>query len=150
MKYVYALLIYIGLSTSAFGEDLKTECKWHNGISAKSYYFKYADNFLKDKAHMRLDGEWIDYCDGMMSSQNLRYLEKNRRITDYTVRDNSASCTFYGQDTEPSSGLDREGTQTWVVDFEVREAKVGFEERNPKTGETADFFWFNKFECKPY
>jgi len=148
MKYIYSLLIFIGLSGSAFGADTKMQCEW-NGGELETYYFKYSDNFLIDKAYMRIDGSWIDYCDGMVSTQNLSFYASTRKINNYTVKDEGASCTFY-EKYKNYHGKIRERNQTWFLDFAIMKAKKGSEYKDFETGEFVWSGWFEEVQCKTF
>ena len=135
------------LSLPLFAEDINMQCQY--GELQKTYYFKYSDNLLKDKAYQRVNGNWIDYCDGMVSTQNLGWLNLNRKINNYTVKDKTASCTFYGKGKN-YFGENTEGNQTWLLDFEIMTAKIGYDENNLDTGKFTKFSWFNEFKCSPF
>jgi hypothetical protein len=148
MKYIYSLLIFIGLSGSAFGTDTKMQCEWYQD-KMKTYYFKYSDNFFIDKAYMRIDGRWIDYCDGMVSTQKTPTSLLERKINNYTVKDKGASCTVYKK-YRFTNGTIREYKQTWVLDFAIMKAKKGSEHKDFETGEFVWSGWFDEVQCKTF
>ena len=71
-------LAFILLGTSAFGAEIKMECfdrKIKSGEIVDTFALKYADRVLmKDKACMRVNGRWIDLCDGLMQTLHNRLI----------------------------------------------------------------------------
>tara|TARA_A100001011_G_C13719628_1_gene599049 strand:- start:134 stop:580 length:447 start_codon:yes stop_codon:yes gene_type:complete len=147
MKYIFTFLIFIGLSSSAFGEDLKMQCGF--GYNVKTHYFKYGDNLLKDKGYMRIDGKWINICDGLKSRHQSNMPDDNiRKLDNGVVEDSSVSFKFYLIGPYLEGGV-FEAKLTWFLDFEIMEASVGAEEKNQETGKWSKFGWWNRFKCKP-
>ena len=58
------LVFYILLfSLPLFAKDINMSCYWDYG----DLYFKYEENFLKDKAFRRVDGKWVNVCNSLMN-----------------------------------------------------------------------------------
>jgi len=143
VKYIPSIILLL-FGTVVSGEDVKMQCEW----DYSTYHFKYSDNLFKDKAYIRVNGEWIDYCEGMMSSVQQNYMHLNRKIVNYTVKDKGATCTFYGQDNKYNQ--DREAYLMWTLDFEIMAAKTGYSTKNIEDGKWEKFTWFNEWQCTTF
>ena len=124
MKHlILTLSLILGLGTSVFAKDIKMQCDF-----GQNEFFKYSDKIFKDKAYMRNDGQWIDYCDGMLVMLK-EWNYTGRKIGKPIVQDKSASCNF-----ELTNVFQEEMIITWLVDFELMTAKRGYtvETSSPK------------------
>ena len=104
------------------------------------------DKIFKDKVYKRDDGQWLDFCVGMLAmvKRGTKWTEV-LKIGEDLIGDKSASCNFEVKD----SSENYQAIQTWLVDFELMKAKVGYARRK-QNGEWSQFGWFNEWKCTAF
>jgi len=139
MKKLLAILSVILFANQASAEDIKMQCDMGSGYFSMKTHFKYSDKIFKDKAYIRVDGQWVDFCDGM--EDMLQSVVDISQLGDNFARDKSAACHVE---------INFEAISTLLIDFELMIAKFGFSKKNLSTGEWSDFRWDSEIKCTSF
>ena len=141
MKHIILTLsLILGLGTSVFAKDIKMQCDF-----GQNQLFKYSDNIFKDNSYMRKDGQWVDFCDGMLAFMLREYNNTATKIGDPLIQDKSATCNF-----ELTNMWQEEMIITWLVDFESMTAQRGYTVETASPKKWTDFRWDKFYECTAF
>ncbi len=121
-KLLATTLALILLGTSAFGAEIKMECELPSAV----WYFKYAERTLmKDKAYTRVNGRWIDICDGLQTYHQTivdGLGDSGKKVlTECDIQDKSAIVGYEFPNGKTSDGESFEKAFRWIIDFETKQ-----------------------------
>ena len=107
---IYLFLFITGLCFPAYSADVMMSCQLE-GETGKLVHFKYEDKFLStDKAYSRLEGKWVNICDGI--EKNIGQVVEGKIRTFSFIDDKSATCNYeFPKETY--------GELKWIIDFET-------------------------------